>query len=106
MSDFHSSRDIKKTRKSYVCEQCNKVIDAGSPAHYGFGIYEGDAYSVHTHVECQAAASAYAKLNDAYGEDWPWFQHMENSECEHHGWLLENHPVVAARLNIELEPVE
>lgn len=101
MNDFYTSKEIKATRKRYVCEQCNRHIEIGSPAHYGFGIYEGDTYSVHTHVECQAAALAYAKLNDAWGEEWPWFQHMECSEYEHGAWLLENHPVVAERLNIE-----
>lgn len=106
MSDFHSSREIKKTRKQYVCEQCNRVIDVGSPAHYGFGRYEGDTYSTHTHAECHAAACHYAKLNDAYGEEWPWFQHMENGEFDHHAWLLDHHPVVADRLNIVREAAE
>lgn len=104
MSDFHSSRDIKRTRKQYVCEQCNKMIDAGSPAHYGFGVYEGDTYSTHTHTECHAAACEYAKLNNAYGEEWPWFQHMDNSEFEHAEWLLINHPIVADRLNLSAVP--
>ena len=106
MSDFHSSREIKKTRKQYVCEQCNRVIEVGSPAHYGFGVYEGDAYSVHTHVECQEAARDYAAQNDAYGEEWPWFQHMENGEFDHHAWLLDHHPIVADRLNIVREAAE
>lgn len=104
MSDFHSSREIKKTRKRYVCEQCNRFIEIGSPAHYSFGVYEGDTYGLHTHIECQAAAKEYAELNDAWGEEWPWFQHMENGEYEHHDWLLENHPIVAERLNVPHGP--
>lgn len=102
MSDFQSSREIKATRKRHVCEQCNRWIEAGSPSHYSFGIYEGEAYSLHTHVECQAAARAYAELNDAWGEEWPWFQHMGDDEYDHHAWLLEHHPLVAERLNIDI----
>lgn len=96
----HWSRDIKATRKQHVCEQCNTYIEAGSPARYAFGIYEGDTYSFHVHVECQDAAREFAKL---YGEEWPWFQHMDDSEFEHHAWLLENHPLVAGRLGIKCE---
>lgn len=107
MSEFHGVRDIKATRKAHVCEQCNTYIDVGSPARYSAGKWDGEFYTTHTHVECHAAALEYARLNDLWGEEWPWFQHMEDSEYEHHAWLLEHHPIVATRLSIKAnQPME
>lgn len=101
MSDFHTNRSIKAVRRDHVCEQCNGKIEIGQPAEYGSGKYDGYLYTTYVHVECHAAAVHYAKENGLWGEDWPWFQHMGNGEHDHHAWLLEHHPVVAARLNIE-----
>ncbi len=95
-----SSKAIKAVRKPHCCEQCNTMIQAGEPAHYDFGIWDGYAFSTWVHPECRAAAHEYATLNDLWFEDYPWFQHMDDSEHEHHGWLLEKHPVVAQRLRI------
>ncbi|MDK1386325.1 hypothetical protein QN224_12995 [Sinorhizobium sp. 8-89] len=100
MTNLHSDRVIKATRKPHFCEQCGRRIEVGSPAHYAFGVYYGDSYSTHTHVECHAAAHAYAELSNSWGEDYPWFQHMDR-DVDWTDWLLENHPVVAERLNIE-----
>lgn len=97
------SREIKAVRKVHICEQCNTKIEVGQPAHYAFGIYEGEPYSLYDHTECHAAARQYAELNDLWFEDYPWFQHMDDSEFGHHDWLMKNHPIVAARLNIECE---
>ena len=99
MSDFSgNTREVKAVRKSHECEQCGKKIEAGSPAKYAFGIWQGYAYSTYTHPECNAAAREYADINDAWGEEYPWFQHMDDTD--HHSWLLEKHPVVAARLGV------
>lgn len=100
MTYLHSERVIRATSKRHACVQCGEMIEAGSPAHYAFGVYEDGPYSIYVHIECHNAAHDYATLNDMWGEEWPFFQHMEDSEFEHHGWLLENHPVVAERLNI------
>lgn len=98
-----SSKRIQAVRKAHCCEQCNTSIAVGEPAEYAFGIWEGYAFSSYTHPECHVAAQAYATLNDLWFEEYPWFQHMDNSECDHHAWLLENHPVVAARLRVKSE---
>jgi len=98
MSDFYSRRTIKATRKPHACNQCGKVIVSGSPAEYGSGMYEGYLYSLYDHIECHEAASAYAKLNDLYGEEWPNFQYMDDSGCDHLSWLRKEYPVVAERL--------
>lgn len=102
MTDLHSERTIKAVRKLHVCEQCGRIIPRGFPAQYAFGKYYGDTYSTYTHVECHAAARAYAELNDTWGEDYPWFQHMDR-DVDWTDWLLEHHPIVAERLNIERE---
>jgi hypothetical protein len=99
--DFHSTTDIKRTRKVHICEQCNRPISFGSPARHAAGKYEGDFYSMHMHVECDDAARAYADLNCLWEEDFPWFPHMDDSEHQHHAWLRANFPIVADRLGVE-----
>jgi hypothetical protein len=95
-----TSKDIKAVRKAHCCEQCNTMIAVGEPARYQFGIWEGEPFSIYMHVECRAAANEYAELNDLWFEEYPCFQFMDDSEHDHHAWLLEKHPVVAARLKI------
>jgi 8-oxo-dGTP pyrophosphatase MutT (NUDIX family) len=96
-----SSKLVKAVRKAHCCEQCNTMINVGEPAKYNFGIWEGYPFSAYVHLECKEAADAYAELNDLWFEDYPWFQFMDNSEHDHHAWLLENHPIVAARLGVK-----
>lgn len=105
MSDFHSERTIKATRKKHECEQCGKAIEVGAPAYHHSGVYYGDFYCSYQHVECQAAGNAYAEMTGCWGEDYMWFQHGL-SERDDELWLLENHPIVAGRLGLEPEPVE
>jgi hypothetical protein len=97
-NSFYCHRVIKATRKPHVCEQCGRRIEIGSPSHYRTGVWEGHFYAEHAHVECHEAAWEYATLNDLWGEEFPWFQHMDDRD--HHDWLLEKHPIVAGRLNI------
>lgn len=100
--DFHNNNPIKATKRAHQCEQCGEAIAIGSPAVNGSGKYDGYFYSHHTHVECHEAGIAYAKLNHLWGEEFPWFQHMYEGD-DHHGWLLENYPIVASRLGIASE---
>lgn len=102
MSEFNSTRTVKAVRKVHECEQCGRNINVGDPATYSVGRWEGDIYSFYSHPECAAAAHAYATEFVLWGEDYPWFQHME-LEWEDKEWLLDNHPKVAERLNIERE---
>ncbi len=99
--DFHHTRDIKSTRKVHVCEQCDRPISFGSAARSAAGVFEGNFYTQYLHIECDDAARAFAELNDMWGEDWPWFRQMDDSEFDHHAWLLEHHPIVAARLGLK-----
>lgn len=104
MSDLHFSRQIKAVRVKQRCEQCGTTILPGEPAHYAFGKYANETYSYYCHQECRLAGRAFAELNGLWGEDYPWFQHMEDGEFAHHAWLLENHPIVAERMGIAEVP--
>jgi hypothetical protein len=85
------------TRKRHSCEQCGTQIAIGENSVRVVGRFFGDAYKHHIHIECEAAAKAYAKLHSLYGEDWPWFQHQDD-EPEDWRWMLKEHPIVAKRL--------
>lgn len=69
MSDFyHSGYWIRKTRKPHSCGWCDRIIIAGSAAHYSAGVFEGDFYSQHLHPECAAArdSMSYRDLEDGW----------------------------------------
>lgn len=100
MSDVHSKRCIKAIRKAQHCYQCDRRMEVGEPAEYAFGGYKGDVYSSYAHPECDKAAHEFAELNDMWGEEFPYFPEMDDSEYDHHGWLLEHHPIVAERLHV------
>lgn len=42
MSDFYSSKKIKKTRKSHTCFGCCKKIPTGSEAMVESGVFDGE----------------------------------------------------------------
>lgn len=102
MTDFSVSKIIKATRKPHTCEQCGTEIEVASTCHYFTGSYFRDFYSHHVHLECEAAGIAYAKMSGCWGEDFMWFQHSLE-EQEDKSWLLEHHPIVAARLGLNAE---
>ena len=96
MSDFQSSTTIKRTRKPHACEHFEQTIEAGSPAHKISGRYE-DFYCIYTHVECEAAGIEWAQNTGCWGEEFMWLNQID--EREDFLWLLEDHPIVAERLN-------
>jgi hypothetical protein len=105
--DFHSGRTIKAIRKPHECEHCGRQIEVGSPAEYGSGKYDGYFYTHYQHIECREAGIAYAKETGLWGEEFTWFQHADSDMRADFGpWLLEHHPIVAERLNIEREEDE
>ena len=100
-TDFQSRRTVKALRKPRRCYQCNKIINCGETAEYFFGKYECDIYSMHVHPECHGAAEEFAAINGLWGEEFPFFPEMDDSEYEYHDWLIEKHPIVAARLGLD-----
>ncbi|MDB5656129.1 MAG: hypothetical protein JWQ94_3742 [Tardiphaga sp.] len=96
MDDFQN-RQQAMDQTGHACEQCGAPIKAGEIHADVAGMYAGDAYDYRIHLECEAAARAYAKLHGLYGEEWPWFQHQDD-EPEDWRWMLKEHPVVAKRL--------
>ena len=93
---FHCSRTVKG-RKQHRCEQCGTVIPAGEMQVVSAGSNYGDFYSYRAHVECEDAGKAYATMTGYWGEEYTWFQHHD-SEIRDWQWMVEDHPIVAARL--------
>lgn len=52
---FHSSIQIRKTRKRRPCQWCGESIDAGAAAWKHSGVWDGDFYHGYTHPECETA---------------------------------------------------
>ncbi|MDJ0513001.1 MAG: hypothetical protein QNJ62_06125 [Methyloceanibacter sp.] len=99
MWDFVTGRNIKRTRTQHICKQCGKPIEAGSPARYLSGKYDGEFQSSYEHVECHAAWQAFRELCGFYGyEETPWLWDDYELRYDHQDWLKENHPIVYNRL--------
>lgn len=97
MSDFHESRKVKG-RKAYRCEQCGQPIEAGCEHIYAAGRWEGDFYTQRIHLECDAAALDYARELNLWNDEFPWFSEYPDFEPGDWEWMVDRHPIVAARL--------
>lgn len=42
-------------RKDHKCDWCGQGMAAGEKAHYSSGVFDGDFYSGHQHLECHKA---------------------------------------------------
>lgn len=98
---FYRETIIKAVRKARVCGGCGRTIARGSEAVDLAGHYDGDFWSATYHVECRKAE---IDLNGEHqAEEW-----IHLSEFEPDDWevILQDHPIVAARLGITAERVE
>lgn len=78
MSDWYGpKRQIKAIRKAAMCNQCSTLIMPGEPAVNHVGVYDGDFFSNHTHVDCDELSFWVAGLWDAWGEDFPFLDEMD-----------------------------
>lgn len=68
MSFYSGNRWIKATRKNHSCGWCAKRIEAGSPAEYSAGVFEGDFWAHHVHPECAAARDSMTR--EQLNEGW------------------------------------
>ena len=101
MSFFRETR-IKAVRKARSCGGCGKVIEVGSEAVDLASHHEGDFWSDTYHVECRRAEMALNQEHQA--EEWIHLQEFDPED----DWevLLEEHPIVAARLGITRERID
>lgn len=100
---FYRETVVKAVRKRHRCDGCGKHIEIGEPANRWAGMTDGDFGSVIMHPECREAE---IKLNDILGthsgDDWAGLLDIESEDWP---WLLEEHPVVAARMGITAERI-
>jgi hypothetical protein len=75
------------------------IVAKGDRAVFRSGVYDGDFYSEHTHVDCADVAHAYAMQFDAWGEDTTRLHKLfETDELQ---WLIGEHSAVAERMRAE-----
>lgn len=98
---FYRETRIKAVRKARSCGGCGHVIEVGSEAVDLAGHYDGDFWSATYHGECRAAEIALNGEHQA--EEWIPLQEFEWEDWE---VLLEEHPIVAARLVITQERLD
>jgi len=96
---FHSETKVKAVRKRHQCDGCSRLIEIGEPAIRWAGLTDGDFGTAIYHPECREAEVAYNRdvLDWLYSDDW---YPLHDIERESWAWLVEAHPVAAARLNI------
>lgn len=73
MSYEHLSNKTVKTRKLHHCIWCPEPIEAGEPAHYVVGKFDGDFSASYYHTECYKASQDFFSESDC-GE---WFSAHE-----------------------------
>lgn len=96
---FYRERPVKAVRKPRRCVACGTRIEVGQPALDCSGHYDGDFWSATYHVECRRAEEGLNKLHDTSWSD-EWMDLGDCMEWEDWPWLIEEHPVVADRMNI------
>lgn len=50
---------IVKCRKKHCCEWCDEIIIIGEKARYRSGVWHGDFFGGHQHLECYTAMCKY-----------------------------------------------
>lgn len=99
MAEFFTHRNIKATRNEHTCEGCAAKIAPGDPAWYFSMKDEGYFWAGHYHAECRAAECELNDLHDNRGDDWIGLASIAD-EPEDVAWLVDEHPAVAARMNL------
>jgi hypothetical protein len=96
---FTRETTVKAVRKRHRCDGCLTFIDIGQPAERWAGMTDGEFGTAIYHPECRAAETAYnCDILDVHsGDDWTPLNEIED---ESRPWLIEDHPVVAARMGI------
>lgn len=100
-SEFYSEK-IVTVRKPRQCAGCCQMLAKGDQALVYSGKFDGDFGSFTLHPECRVAELAWNKMADTYYDEFVSLSELEPDEWE---WLLDEHPVVAARMNITAERI-
>lgn len=102
---FVSEKVVKSVRKARHCDACSQMVEVGRPAVRWAGVQDGQFGHVLYHPECRAAEIALNKLHGTHlcHDDW---MDLRDMDWEDWRWLVEEHPVVAARKGITLGQVE
>lgn len=101
MAEFYSEK-IVKVRKARQCAGCCQMVAAGEQALTYSGKFNGDFGSFTLHPECREAELAWNKMTGAYADEFVGLCDLESDEWE---WLLDEYPVVAARMNVTAERI-
>lgn len=101
MTDFYSEK-IVKVRKPRHCDGCGALLNKGDQALTYSGRFQGDFGSFSHHIECRQAEIALNNLADRNSDEWYALREIEADEWD---WLLEDWPVVAARMNVTAERI-
>jgi len=102
MTEFYSETLVKKTRKDHRCDGCGKLIPIGSQALRYSGKFDGEFGTFVHHPECREAECALNKLCRTRYDEW---MSLADIESDDHQWLLDKHPIVAARFGITAETI-
>lgn len=97
---FFTDRDVKATRKPHACEGCGKLIAAASPAWYFSQLWDGCFSAGYYHTDCRKAEVELNELKDfRSGDDWLSLCEVRD-EPDDIAWLVQDYPVVAARMGL------
>lgn len=62
------ARGTRRTRKPHRCFDCREIIPAGTEVAFFTGAFDGAAYTLYMHQDCQEAAWHWRDLVE---ETWP-----------------------------------
>ncbi len=103
--EFVTELTVKVVRKARPCAACSKTVEVGNSAVSWAGKVDGEFGFATYHPECRQAEVDLNKLHGTHLDPADWFG-LDYIEPDDHAWLLDKHPVVAARLGITNESIE
>ena len=94
-SDFQDFHHVL-ARKPHRCDHCQTMIEAGKVYQYGAGIWEGDWFTQHCHLDCvDAARTVHDYQGLTWGDSYPWLYELEQEDLD---YLINHFPIVHSRI--------